>query len=649
MLTVSQVSKSYAGRVLFEDLSLQVNRSERMGLIGANGAGKSTLFRIILGEEPPDSGSVVWQRGARVGFLPQETAPSGDLTVLELATDVRPGLAQKRRLLQAMESGDKDFEAVAYEDARASLEEAGGHQLDAQARRILAGLAFREADVDQPTAKLSGGWVMRAHLARLLVMEPDLLMLDEPTNHLDLHTLWWFRDYLKTYPGGILVISHDRDFLNVVTNGMIEIRGGQLHRYQGNFDTYLEQRVEREAQQIAAFDNQQREIQRLERFVERFRAKASKASQAQSKLKELQRMERLTMPTGMDPQMKGFRFPQPERSGHRVLRVEHVHFAYPGQSVYEGINFEVERGQRIVLVGPNGAGKSTLLKLMAQVLKPSAGQVELGLRVEAGYFAQHRAEMFDVSRTVLEEASVGIRNVSEQQVRTLLGAFLFRGEDVFKNVGVLSGGEKSRLALAKLLLNPPNLLLMDEPTTHLDMPSIDALIEALKQYEGALVFISHDVHFIRALANAVLHVDSGKLQLYPGDYSYFLEKTGQSSQAGLTSGRPDAPQANAPAEKGASKVFKTKEQKRAEAEARKAVAAERRHAQEKLSHVEKQIEALEQKQQELATQLEAQETYDNANLAVRLNRELSLIVDQLEELNASWAELAEHPALAQAE
>ena len=508
MLTVSQVTKSFAGRVLFEDVSLQVNRGDRVGLVGPNGAGKSTLFSLILDEASPDAGKVSLEKSATMGYLPQETAAAGDESVLELACG----------------------------KSHQELEDEHDWEIEPKAKRILSGLAFRESDFARPAKALSGGWIMRAHLARLLVMEPDLLLLDEPTNHLDLDSLVWFQEYLKNYPGAILMISHDREFLNALVGSIVEIAQAKLVRYRGNWDSYVEQKAAREEQQLSAYKNQQKEIASLQLFADRFRAKASKASQAQSKLKQIDRMEKIAAPTAQAKTIK-FRFPQPPRSGLRAITLKEVRHAYGDLVVYESLNFEAERGQRTVLVGPNGAGKSTLLKLLAGVLPVQNGEREPGHNVRVGYFSQHRVEMLNVAQTVLETVMDTPEPVAEQTARTVLGSFLFKGDDVFKTVGVLSGGEKSRLALVKLLLHPPNLLLMDEPTTHLDVGSIDALIGALSQYEGTLIFISHDVHFIRAIATSVLHINAGQLTPYAGDYQYYLDKSQATSErAALTAG-----------------------------------------------------------------------------------------------------------------
>ena len=619
MLTVSQVSKSFAGRVLFEDVSLQVNRGDRVGLVGPNGAGKSTLFSLILNEASPDAGKVSLEKSATMGYLPQETAAAGDESVLELACG----------------------------KSHQELEDEHDWEIEPKAKRILAGLAFRESDFDRPARAMSGGWIMRAHLARLLVMEPDLLLLDEPTNHLDLDSLVWFQEYLKNYPGAILMISHDREFLNALVGSIVEIAHAKLVRYRGNWDSYVEQKAAREEQQLSAYKNQQKEIASLQLFADRFRAKASKASQAQSKLKQIDRMEKIAAPTAQAKTIK-FHFPQPPRSGLRAITLKDVRHAYGDLVVYETLDFEAERGQRTVLVGPNGAGKSTLLKLLAGVLPVQSGERELGHNVRVGYFSQHRVEMLNVRHTVLESVLDVPEPVSEQTARTVLGSFLFKGDDVFKTVGVLSGGEKSRLALVKLLLYPPNLLLMDEPTTHLDVGSIDALIGALRQYEGTLIFISHDVHFIRAIAQSVLHINAGQLTPYAGDYQYYLDKSqATSARAALTAGNGLT---NAqPAVAGRVEAGRTGPRRLRTGIARTKSATPRRsrsaqsaregknaNAKSACSELEMHIATLEGQQKELAVELEDPAVYEAGGRAVAINRELSAVSDELARLTAEW-------------
>jgi len=651
MLTLSGITKAYGDRVLFADATLQVNRDDRIGLVGPNGAGKTTLFSIILNEESPDEGKIMLERGVSFGYLPQENAPAGDETVIELATAIKPEYVKLRRILKAWEA-DHPTEALhpedVHDDVHDRFNELGGYRLEAKARQILAGLSFRQKDFDRPAREMSGGWVMRAHLARLLTQEPDLLLLDEPTNHLDLEALLWFQEYLRSYPGAILVISHDREFLNQLVGSIVEIRQSKLIRFRGNYDDYLDQREAHQEQLLAAFKHQEREIGRLMDFVNRFRAKNTKASQAQSKLKQIGRMEKIEAPVNDQPKLD-FQFPQPQRSGHRVIKLEAIDHAYGDNVVYRGMSFQAERGQRVVLVGPNGAGKSTLLKILAGILTPQAGTRTLGHNVKAGYYSQYRVDMLNPAHTVLEEAFDTPQRITEQFVRTLLGCFLFRGDDVFKQVSVLSGGEKSRLALVKLLLDPPNLLLMDEPTTHLDMSSIDALAFALDQFAGTLIFISHDVYFIRALANHVVHVNAGRLTHFPGGYQYYLDKSkAQSARAGLTAAAsmatsqpPHEARARlslerSPALLGGSR----KDQKRFEAEQRQARSRECKAQRELVHQLEKQIQELEAQQAKLVAELEQQETYEKPGRAQQINRELVHVQEQLTELNPKWEQQA---------
>jgi ATP-binding cassette subfamily F protein 3 len=647
MLTLSGISKAYGGHVLFADATLQVNRQDRIGLVGPNGAGKSTLFSLILGGESADEGEVILERGVSFGHLPQESAPVGDETVIELATATTPEYTKLRRIIKAWEA-DHPIEALHPEEVHDNVHdrfsELGGYRLEAKAKQILAGLSFREKDFDRPAREMSGGWVMRAHLARLLTHEPDLLLLDEPTNHLDLDALLWFQEYLKGYPGAILVISHDREFLNQLVGGIVEIRQSKLVRYRGNYDDYLLQREAQEEQLLAAYKNQQREIAHLMEFVNRFRAKNTKAAQAQSKLKQIDRMEKIEAPVGEDRKVS-FSFPQPQRSGLKVITLKGIHHAYGENVVYRGIDFVAERGQRVVLVGPNGAGKSTLLKILGGVLQPQGGTRELGHNVKAGYYAQYRVDMLDPSRTVLDEAFDTPQRVTEQFVRTLLGCFLFTGDDVFKRVSVLSGGEKSRLALVKLLLNPPNLLLMDEPTTHLDLSSIDALLFALDQFEGTLVLISHDVYFIRALADHVVHVNAGRLTHYPGGYNYYVDKTkAHSARTALTAAVAGAsalsPGRPAQAEDASRRVPARREQKRREAEARQARSSERKEQRQIVHSLETEIHLLESRQTELTAELEKPATYQQPGRAMELNRELGGIQKSLLRLIPRWEEAA---------
>jgi ATP-binding cassette subfamily F protein 3 len=609
MLTLADVAKSYGTRELFSEVSLFVARTDRFGLVGPNGAGKSTLFNLILGEEQPDEGTIEWERGADFGFLPQESAPVADESIIQIATSGK----------KLVPENDDDYDI--------------DWTLEPRAKKILAGLGFRETDHDKPAKSFSGGWVMRAHLARLLVSEPALLMLDEPTNHLDLEALLWFQDYLTRYPGGLVIISHDREFLNILCNGILELKSGTLNKYTGNYDDYLNEKDARKEQQQALFKNQQREIAHLQKFVDRFGAKASMASRAKSKEKQIERLKDVAVEEPWEDLKKiNFRFPQPPRSGLKVIKLQNVQQAYGDHVVYKDLNFDVERGQKMVLVGPNGAGKSTLLKILADVIPIQGGLRDLGSNVFPGYFAQNRGDNVKLDLTVMEnvmELRTNENQLTEQQARAVLGGFLFRKDDVFKKASVLSGGEKSRLALARLLVNPPNLLLMDEPTTHLDIPSIDALVNALKTYEGTLIFISHDVYFIRTLAQSVLHVHSGRLTAYAGNYDYYLEKSKAANAraaltAGFTDARPKQEKAAAPAP----------------VVAKKANPADVKKLRTEVGALEKKVSDLETKQNEITAALESPDTYSDKGKFHHLNRELTAIVDQITQATAAWEKAA---------
>ena len=438
MITLRNLSKSFVSQVLLESVSLQINERDRFALVGPNGAGKSTLFKLIMKLEEPDAGEVSLRDGIRFGYLPQETYTfMGKHVLHEVVTD------------PDMTSGaDK-----------------------ARAQKILVGLGFKPTDFERPIGELSGGWQMRVAIAKLLFEQPDLLMLDEPTNHLDLESLLWFQRYLQSYQGAIFLISHDRAFMNVVVDRIVEVRDHKLQVYTGTFEDFIEERKREDAARVDAYHRQQKEIEELETFIAKFRAKASTASRAQAKIKYLEKMERITLPEEL--QTVEFSFPQPARCGQNALILKNVVQSYDGiRPVYNGLDLTLERGQRIALVGPNGAGKSTLLKILAGQIPIQGGERKEGFNVEVGYFSQHRAEMFTPGKTAFEEACNTKRSHSETTIRSVLGSFLFRGQAAFKKVEVLSGGEKSRLGLARLLLDPPNVLLLDEPTTHLDMSSV---------------------------------------------------------------------------------------------------------------------------------------------------------------------------------
>jgi len=538
VLTIKKLTKTLGGRTLFREAGLSIQWGERMALVGPNGAGKSTLFRIILGDDGPDEGTIERDEYAVFGHLAQESGEPTDETVIEIAMGVTPEMVGILRTMREHEARG-DHAHPEYAKAQDQFNHLNGYQLEPKAKKILAGLGFRQDDFHQPARGFSGGWVMRAHLARLLVMEPDLLMLDEPTNHLDLLSLLWLERYLLNYPGAILMISHDRDFMDSIVESVVEIDpdAAKFVSYTGNYTAFLAQRDARYDQQVQAYRNQQKEIEQHQEFIDRFRQIGSKAAQVQSRIKFLEKLDRIEKPRAPRKPFR-FTFPQPPRSNQKVIELAKAGQAYGAKRVYKDLDLVIERGDRIVLVGPNGAGKSTLLKILAGIVPIDSGKREPGHATKLGYYSQHRLESLNPDNTVLEEVMGCCPTLREEDARSILGTFLFRRADVEKRCGVLSGGEKSRLNLVKFLVDPPNLLLMDEPTTHLDILSIDSLVNALKAYEGTLVFISHDVHFIRTLAETTLHVtrkpdDSASIVTrYTGGYDYFLEKSGLKDDRG---------------------------------------------------------------------------------------------------------------------
>ena len=534
MITIRNIYKSFSSQSLFEGASLQINEGERFALVGPNGSGKSTLFKMMLREEEVDEGEIQFKKGVVVGYLPQENAPTSERTVVEETLD-----------------GVEDYDG----------------RIESEAKAILMGLGFKVTDFTRKVNTLSGGWSMRVAMAKLLVKKPDLLLLDEPTNHLDLDSLLWLQEYLESYQGAIFVISHDRAFVNTVCNAIISVQDKTLRAYYGNYENFLAQRQSEKDKVYSAWRQQQDDIAQMEDFIARNRARVSTASRVQSMIKRLDKLERIELIA--ETKAVKIRFPQPSRTGTKVLELRNISKVYnvPGHEpikVYEGFDFELLRGQKMAFVGHNGAGKSTLLKLLAGVIEPDSGERVLGLNVKTGYFSQHREGILDPRKTVLQEAMDNDRMNPELVVRTVLGSFLFPGDNVHKKTSVLSGGEKSRLMLVKLLMDPPNVILMDEPTTHLDMASVDALVAALKEFEGTLCFISHDIYFINALADSVVHIEQGKTTVYPGNYDYFRYRQDQIQAENAGAKKKAAP---APAPKADSADYE--EKKRQEAEARK--------------------------------------------------------------------------------
>ena len=530
MITLNHVQKQFGSKVLFKDCSLQIGVRDRLGLIGPNGSGKTTLFRMILGEESIDEGEILIAKGVKIGYLPQEVISFRGNTVLDEVlkslTSIT-SLQDKMKILEEELSSiedPKEQERLAKEYGK--LEERytllGGYSLEAEAKRILQGLGFRERDFGRFTDALSGGWLMRIALAKILLQSPDLLLLDEPTNHLDLASLIWLEEFLVSYPGAMIIVSHDRVFLNHLIDQIAEIEAQKIDLYHSNYDHYLEEKEARIQILEATYKTQQRKIEQTERFIERFRAKNTKSSQVQSRIKMLKKIERIELPE--KKKEIRFRFPAPTRSGHKVVEVKNLHKNYGEAVVYQGVDLNLYRGDKVALLGPNGAGKSTLLKILAGVLDFEEGEVILGKDVTRAYFAQHQFDILRPENTVFEELLSIATDESQTELRTILGSFLFSGDEIEKKVSVLSGGEKSRLVLAKILLKPANFLLFDEPTSHLDIPSRNVLEMALKQFQGTICLITHDRHLINEIANKVIEIDKGIPHLYPGNYDYSLYK-----------------------------------------------------------------------------------------------------------------------------
>ncbi len=532
MIRLENISKQNGNQLLFIEASAGLQKGEKIGLVGPNGAGKTTLFRMITGQEQPDEGLVAVDRGVTIGYFSQDVGEmSGRGVVAEVmdgAGPVSAVAAELRELEAAMadpaRADDMDEIIERYGEVQGRFEELDGYALEGRAREVLAGLSFSQEMMDGDVGALSGGWKMRVALARILLMRPDAMLLDEPSNHLDLESLIWLEDFLKGYEGGLLMTSHDREFMNRIVTRIVEIDGGGLTTYSGDYEFYEQQRALNEKQQQAQFERQQAMLAKEIKFIERFKARASHAAQVQSRVKKLDKIERVEPPKRRQTVL--FEFPPAPRSGEDVVTLKGVHKGYGVRGIYEGLDFQVRRRERWCVMGVNGAGKSTLLKLVAGSTEPDQGSVAIGGSVKMGYFAQHAMELLDGERTVFQSLEDAFPQAGQGSIRNLAGCFGFSGDDVEKRCRVLSGGEKARLVMALMLYDPPNFLVLDEPTNHLDMATKEMLITALSQYEGAMLFVSHDRHFLAALSNRVLELTPEGVHQYGGGYTEYVARTG---------------------------------------------------------------------------------------------------------------------------
>jgi ATPase subunit of ABC transporter with duplicated ATPase domains len=533
MIRLENISKQNGHHLLFVEAAAALQKGEKVGLVGPNGAGKTTLFRMIVGEEAPDEGQVAADRGIVIGYFSQDVGEmagrSAVAEVMDGAGPVSDVAAELAALETAMADPERGHEMDAvierYGEVQHRFDELGGYALEGRAREVLAGLNFSEEMMDRDVAELSGGWKMRVALARILLMRPDVMLLDEPSNHLDLESLIWLEEFLKGYDGALLMTSHDREFMNRVVNKIVEIDGGALTTFSGDYEFYEQQRAQSEKQQQAQFERQQAMLAKEIRFIERFKARASHAAQVQSRVKKLDKIEKVEPPRRRQTVL--FEFPPAPRSGEDVASLKGVHKRYGARSIYEGLDFQVRRRERWCVMGVNGAGKSTLLKMVAGAAEPDEGAVAIGASVKMGYFAQHAMDLLDGERTVFQSLEDSFPQAGQGSLRSLAGCFGFSGDDVEKRCRVLSGGEKARLVMAKMLYDPPNFLVLDEPTNHLDLSTKEMLIAALAQYEGAMLFVSHDRRFLAALSNRVLELTPEGVHQYGGGYSEYVARTGR--------------------------------------------------------------------------------------------------------------------------
>ena len=658
-----KISKSFGGRVLYSNATLQLNAGERWALVGPNGAGKTTLLKIIMGLESADEGTITFAKDATLGYLEQETELMGDRTALNEVIESAHEIKQWERkvndlsikIAETPEGATLNKYLEDYAHAMERFERLGGYELESRARQILAGLGFPVEDFDKPAKEFSGGWQMRISLSKLLLRRPDVLLLDEPTNHLDLESVQWLERFLSSYDGTVLLVSHDRSFMDACVTHVAALENRMLVTYTGNYSGYLHQREENLEQLRAKRAAQERDIAHMETFIERFRYKPTKAKQVQERVAKVEKIREELVVLPEQSHHMHFRFPEPPRTGDTVISLEGVAKSYEDNFVYDNVDLKLYRGDHVALVGPNGAGKSTLMKLIAGKLKPDAGQISLGQNVTEAYYAQHQLEELNPVNTVLAELDTVAAGWTTSEERRLLGAFLFHGDDVEKRVNVLSGGERARLALAKMLVSPDPLLLLDEPTNHLDIDSVDVLEKALVDFPGTIILISHDEHLVRAVANKVVDVRDHKVTVYDGNYDYFLFKLaelqaaaqgetssktvssyGTSGARAVKSSGPEAGQAA-----GSSRNVKTKEQRRAEAEERNRRSRALRETKKRLDEVEAALTPAHKRYDELMTLMADEALYNDPQKFDECMAEYQALSKKIPALEAEWLELSE--------
>ncbi|MCP9290959.1 MULTISPECIES: ATP-binding cassette domain-containing protein [Gracilimonas] len=639
MLALENITLHLGDRELLDGVSTFINPGERIGLVGPNGAGKSTLLKIIMGIQECDEGSVALSNEESLGYLPQDGVdPDFTLTVIE---EVESAFAELFELemkvktvqekLAEVDHDSKEYEQLMerYGKLQTELESSGLYGLRAEVEKVLMGLGFSEEDFHRSTSEFSGGWLMRIALAKLLLKRPTYLLLDEPTNHLDIESLQWMENFLNSYEGAVVVVSHDKAFLDTITNRTLALRSGEISDYAGNYSFYEKKWEEEKELLLNAKKNQEKKIQQTQEFIDRFRYKASKASQVQSRVKQLEKMDRIELE---EEQSKvSFRFPEPPRSGQVVIKLENLHKSYDDTQVFEGIDYEIERGDKIAVVGPNGAGKSTLIRILAGMEPHQKGERIEGHNVTVNYFAQHQADELNPKKDALETLKEAGSDAKESRLRTILGCFLFQGDDVFKKVKVLSGGEKSRLALAKMLLSPANLLIFDEPTNHLDMSSKNILQQAIQQYEGTVVIVSHDRDFLDPIVDKVLDVQPGYIKTYLGNVSYYLTRKREEAEA--ESEKP-SPQKETKEDNQLSR----KEQRRIEAERRNELNRQTKPIRKKVEALEKEIEEKELRKAEIEEEMTKPDFYDDAENVKKFSLEYDQLKADLTDHYSKWEE-----------